>query len=207
MAYQVTLTLNSAYTGTTEADNFTIVAKHANGSPADDTLATGVTKAELTSGVTYSVADTVTGGTVTSTGVCTNSVVWTGLNPTTPTPTPTITPTRTPSAPAPTLYTYYVTSFILTGNASDTFCNTNYLANTVVQSESSTISGLLNNMIFDSNGDPLVVGAGRYAFISETSGTGSSTSPDPRYVIEVSNIGQVDDVALLDCNGGGTNPL
>ena len=79
MAYQVTFTLNSAYTGTTEADNFTIIGKHANGSPSDTIIATNVTKANLTAGVTYQVADTVTGGTVTSTGVCTNSVPWTGL--------------------------------------------------------------------------------------------------------------------------------
>lgn len=93
MAYQVTFTLNSAYTGTTEADNFTIIGKHANGSPSDTIIATNVTKANLTAGVTYQVADTVTGGTVTSTGVCTNSVPWTGLS---------IDPDRDDPAPNPT---------------------------------------------------------------------------------------------------------
>jgi hypothetical protein len=86
--YQVTFTLNSAFTGTTEADSFTIVGKHANGSPADTTVATGVSKADLTAGVTYTVVDTITGGTITSTGTCTNSVLWTGLT-NSPTPTPT----------------------------------------------------------------------------------------------------------------------
>ena len=94
MAYQVTFTLNSAYTGTTEADNFTIIGKHANGSPSDTIIATNVTKANLTAGVTYQVADTVTGGTVTSTGVCTNSVPWVGLNQEPPSSTPEPTATR-----------------------------------------------------------------------------------------------------------------
>ena len=80
MAYSVTFTLNALYTGTTQADNFTIIGKHSNGSPSDTTIATNVTKAQLTAGVTYQVADTITGGTVTSTGDCDNSVSWTGLN-------------------------------------------------------------------------------------------------------------------------------
>ena len=74
MAYSVTFTLNALYTGTTQADNFTIIGQHSGGSPSDTTIATSVTKAQLTAGVTYQVADTITGGTVTSTGDCTNSV-------------------------------------------------------------------------------------------------------------------------------------
>lgn len=80
MAYSVTFTLNALYTGTTQADNFTIIGKHSNGLPSDTTIATNVTKAQLTAGVTYQVADTITGGTVTSTGDCVNSVSWTGLS-------------------------------------------------------------------------------------------------------------------------------
>lgn len=87
--YQVTFTLQSQFIGTTQADNFTIIGKHANGSPSDTTIATNVTKAQLTAGVTYTIADTITGGTITSTGDCTNSVNWLGLNSTAPTPTPT----------------------------------------------------------------------------------------------------------------------
>lgn len=96
MAYQVTFTLNALYTGTTEADNFTIVGKHSNGSPADTTIATGVSKANLIAGVTYQVADTITGGTVTSTGTCTNSVNWVGQGAPAPTATPGATPGPTP---------------------------------------------------------------------------------------------------------------
>lgn len=91
MAYSVTFTLNALYTGTTQADNFTIIGQHSGGSPSDTTIATSVTKAQLTAGVTYQVADTITGGTVTSTGDCDNSVNWTGLNNTpAPTPSPTV---------------------------------------------------------------------------------------------------------------------
>lgn len=205
MAYQVTFTLNSAYTGTTEADDFTIVAKHSNGTPADDTLATGVTKANLIAGVTYTVADTVTGGTVTSSGVCTNSVTWSGLNAAPPTPTATPAPTATAG---PTLYTYYVTTFVLTADPDDTFCNTNYTATGIIKSESATISGMLNGLVYDSNGDPYIVGAGRYAYISTVSGASSNDSNnDPRYAIEVSNIGQVNTIHSINCSGGGGGEL
>jgi len=80
MAYQVTFTMQSQFTGTTEADNFTIVGIHCNGSPANTTIATGVSKQDLINGVTYQVADTISGGTVTSTGTCPNSVPWAGLD-------------------------------------------------------------------------------------------------------------------------------
>jgi hypothetical protein len=80
MAYSVTITLQAQYVNTTQADNFTIIGEHANGSPSDTTIATNVTKAQLAAGVTYQVADTITGGTVTSTGDCGNSQPWTGLS-------------------------------------------------------------------------------------------------------------------------------
>ena len=89
MAYSVTFTLNALYTGTTQATNFTIIGQHSGGIPVDYTIASGVTAAVLAAGVTYTVPNTVTGGTVTSTGDCTNSVNWTGLTPA-PTPTPTV---------------------------------------------------------------------------------------------------------------------
>ena len=198
--YQVTFTLNPLYTGTTEADNFTIV-----GNPGNVTIATGVTKATLTTGVTYTVVDTITGGTITSTGTCTNSVNWTGYSAATPTPTETIRPTATPG---PTLNTYYISTAVLGDSASAgaTFCETSYLANTLVRSQAINIPGMLGFPIYDSNGDPLVLGAGRYVFVSETQSTSSSQSPDPRYIIEC-NLGNVEDVAQLDCSGGGGNPL
>lgn len=90
MANIVTFTLNSSYLST-DADNFTIIGKHENGSPSDTTIATAVSKASLTAGVSYTIAETITGGTVTSDTVdCTNSVDWTISQ---PTATPTVTPT------------------------------------------------------------------------------------------------------------------
>jgi hypothetical protein len=53
MAYSVTFTLNALYTGTTQADNFTIIGQHSGGSPSDTTIATSVTKAQLTAGVNF----------------------------------------------------------------------------------------------------------------------------------------------------------
>ena len=203
--YQVTFTLQSQFTGTTQADNFTIIGKHANGSPSDTTIATNVTKAQLTAGVTYTVADTITGGTITSTGVCTNSVNWLGLN--SPTPDPTATPRPTATA-GETLYNYYLSTARLgdSGSAGLEFCQTNYTATTLVKSPSSTIPGMLGFMLYDSNGDPVTLAAGRYSFVSTVSGAGSADSLDPRYIIEVS-LGTVEDVAQLDCTGGGGNPL
>jgi hypothetical protein len=198
--YQVTFTLNSLYTGTTEADNFTIIGKHANGSSPDETVATGVTKAALTAGVTYTVVDTITGGTVTSTGVCTNSVTWLGLGGLVVQPTSTPGPTSTPNGI--TLYTYYITQFRADSND---FCETDYTATGIIKSEASSISEMLNEMVYDSNDDPYIPNPiNGWAFISPVSGEGSITGGlSPKQLIQVSGIGRVDSLALLDCIGGG----
>ena len=198
--YQVTFTLNSLYTGTTEADNFTIIGKHANGSSPDETVATGVTKAALTAGVTYTVVDTITGGTVTSTGVCTNSVTWLGLGGLVVQPTSTPGPTSTPNGI--TLYTYYITQFRADSND---FCETDYTATGIIKSEASSISEMLNEMVYDSNEDPYIPNPiDGWAFISPVSGEGSITGGlSPKQLIQVSGIGRVDSLALLDCIGGG----
>ena len=47
MAYSVTFTLNALYTGTTQANNFTIIGQHSGGIPVDYDIATFVTKAQL----------------------------------------------------------------------------------------------------------------------------------------------------------------
>ena len=121
-----------------------------------------------------------------------------------PGPTATPTPSPTTEVSPPTLNTYYITQFRLTADPSTEFCETNYTATGVIQSEATTIGGLLNTFIYDENGDPLVVGAGRYAYVSTVYGASSNNSAnDPRYVIEVSNLGQCNDVILINCNGGG----
>lgn len=117
------------------------------------------------------------------------------------------TTTTTTTTERVTLYTYYLTQFRLTADANTEFCENNYITGTAVTSPSPTIPGMLNQPIYDSNGDPLVVAGGRYAYISTASGKSSNDSNnDPRYVIECS-LGEVIDVLQLDCSGGGANPL
>ncbi len=69
----ITFTLQSAFTGT-QADNFNISGVTSSGT--NTLLASGITKAQLTTGHTINAGSTITGGTITSTGVCTNSVNW-----------------------------------------------------------------------------------------------------------------------------------
>ena len=213
MAYQVTFTLNAAYTGTTEADNFTIIGKHCNGTPSDTIIATNVTKAQLTAGVIYQVADTVSGGTVTSTGTCTNSVPWTGLNNCGPgegVGEPDLGPGATPAPTAtlaPILYTYYVSQFRLGDlqTVADDFCVVGYLTNTVVRSIAATVPSLLNETLYDESGNEFVVGAGRWAYIATDEGLNSRDSANnPRYLISM-NGSTVENLALLNCDseGGG----
>jgi hypothetical protein len=86
----VTFTLGSLYTGATYvAGPFDIFAVTNTG--ASTQVGTGITKAELATGHTISgISDATTGGTINSTGTCTNSYPWyVG----TPEPTATNTPT------------------------------------------------------------------------------------------------------------------
>lgn len=84
----VTFTLSSLYTGATYvAGPFDIYAVTNTG--ASTQVGTGITKAQLATGHTISgINDATTGGTVNSTGTCTNSYPW---YVTTPEPTPTAT--------------------------------------------------------------------------------------------------------------------
>jgi len=203
--YQVTFTLNSAFTGTTEADSFTIVGKHANGSPADTTIATGVSKADLTAGVTYTVVDTITGGTITSTGTCTNSVPWTGLESNSPTPTatgPSEGPTPTPNEE---LYTYYISSARFSLND---FCDGTPGVSTIteIQSTASSIPLLQDTMIYDAFGDPYVGNASRWHLIATESGVGPNITP-AKYIV-INSEGNCEEAGQISCNGdeGSANP-
>jgi hypothetical protein len=88
---------------------------------------------------------------------------------------------------------------------SNDFCLTDYTATGVIKSESSTIIGMLNGFVFDSNDDPYIPSVPNgWAFISTVSGEGSiSGGLSPKELIQVSGIGQVDSVANLNCSGGG----
>jgi hypothetical protein len=87
----VTFTLSSLYTGATYvAGPFNIFAVTNLG--ASTQVGTGITKAQLATGHTISgISDATTGGTVNSTGTCTNSYPWYVA----PEPTPTATATST----------------------------------------------------------------------------------------------------------------
>lgn len=88
----VTFTLQNQYSGAT------YVAGPFNISGTTDAnvtteLATGITKAQLLTGHTITgISDSTTGGTIASTGICTNTQQWEAF-PSQPTPTPTTTST------------------------------------------------------------------------------------------------------------------
>jgi hypothetical protein len=87
----VTFTLQSQYSGATYvAGPFNISGTTSANVTTE--LATGVTKAQLLDGHTITgIADTTTGGTIASTGVCTTTQPWVAFASPTPTPTPTAT--------------------------------------------------------------------------------------------------------------------
>ena len=91
----ITFTLQAAYSGSTYvAGPFKISGTTNTGTVTE--LATGITKTQLLTGHTITgISDATTGGTINSTGTCTNSIPW--LANSTPTPTPTSTPTPTPT--------------------------------------------------------------------------------------------------------------
>jgi hypothetical protein len=87
---QITFTLSPSYTGATfVAGPFNISGTTSAG--AAHWLATGVTKTQLTTGYTINTTlETLTGGTIASTGTCSTTQSW-SVAPPTPTPTPTAT--------------------------------------------------------------------------------------------------------------------
>ena len=122
------------------------------------------------------------------------------------TPTPTPIPGPTPTPFVTTYYEYYITQF---RSDDQDFCNTNYITSTLVKSESPTINGMLNTMLFDSNEDPYIPSvSGGWAYITTTSGNSSNDpSNDPRKIIQVSGAAMVDSIATLSCSGQGGGEL
>jgi hypothetical protein len=86
----ITLTLQSAYTGNTDIGPFTVSGTTNGGSLNGVNMTTGsISRAQLTSGWSYNDAnDTITGGTINSSGTCITGKTWTVSPPPTPTPTP-----------------------------------------------------------------------------------------------------------------------
>ena len=95
----ITLTLQSAYTGNTSIGPFTVSGTTNGGSLNGVNMTTGsISTAQLTNGWGYNDAtDTITGGTINSSGTCITGRTWVVITATsTPTPTPTVTPTPLP---------------------------------------------------------------------------------------------------------------
>ena len=93
----ITLTLQSAYIGNTSIGPFTVSGTTNGGSLNGVNMTTGsISTAQLTSGWGYNdTTDTITGGTINSSGTCITGKTWTVIT-ATPTPTPTVTPTPEP---------------------------------------------------------------------------------------------------------------
>jgi hypothetical protein len=107
----VTFTLT---TTTTDAGPFNISGTTSGGASNGVSIATGVTKVQLLTGHTITnIGDTITGGTIASTGTCTTTDTWSVTPPPTPTPTSTaITPTPT----AVVFYSYQIGPFYTQAN-------------------------------------------------------------------------------------------
>jgi hypothetical protein len=91
----VTFTLTGG-SSSTDAGPFNISGTTSGGASNGVSIATGVTKQQLLTGHTVTnVGDTITGGTIASTGTCTTTTTW-STNPT-PTPTATDVPSPTPT--------------------------------------------------------------------------------------------------------------
>jgi hypothetical protein len=86
---RITLTLQSAYTGNTDIGPFTVSGTTNGGSLNGVNMTTGsISRAQLTSGWGYDdLTDTITGGTINSSGTCITGNTWS----VTPSPTPTAT--------------------------------------------------------------------------------------------------------------------
>jgi hypothetical protein len=199
MANLVTFTLNPAYSGT-DADNFTIVGVHTNGSPANTTIATNVTLSALSAGVQYSLEETITGGTVCSTGVCTNCVDWF-----IDAPTPTVTPTSTPTSTAQPLYTYYLAGGVLAAQSGTTYCETpGYVMTLTVESTSSVVSTLLGSTILESGVPYVGLGSDYIYAVSDTQGDNTFVEgPTGFQYIRIDSSGVVTDSGVLICGGDG----
>ena len=78
----ITFTLTSQYSGITQSGNYTISGTTSGGTLNGVFIASGITRAQLTTGYTATgISDSITGGTITSTGsesggVCTNQIFW-----------------------------------------------------------------------------------------------------------------------------------
>ena len=115
-------------------------------------------------------------------------------------PSPTSTPFPTATTRAVTLNNFYLSAPRL--DVTD-FCTENWTTSTLVKINSSTISGTLNEQVYQSDGvTPFTGLTGRFYFISTTPGAESQFT-NPKYYVEIPNNGVVADVGQINCSGGG----
>jgi hypothetical protein len=129
---RITLTLKSAYTGNTDIGPFTVSGTTNGGSLNGVNMTTGsISRVQLTSGWGYDdLNDTITGGTINSSGTCFTGRTWSVD--------PSPTPTSTPIPPTPTAVVSY--QYDITQSGSETrldACNefTNFLPDEVFAAE------------------------------------------------------------------------
>ena len=209
MAFTVIFTLTSAGTDT---GPFNISGTTNTGTVVS--IASDVSKATLLAGYQVTINDdNITGGTVASTGTCTNTQPWLTPDPgVIPTPTPTVTGTGTPTA---TIYTYYLTNF-LSKSDTDSSGNPDYFdfcvspgqtTGTVVYSTAPTISLLTDTTLYNENTltTPFAsLGIDGYYAVAATSGLNTFVAGPTEYrLLEVTTGGYINVVLTQDCSGGG----
>ena len=209
MAFTVIFTLTSAGTDT---GPFNISGTTNTGTVS--LIASAVSKSTLLAGYQVTINDdNITGGTVASTGTCTNTQPWLTPDPGA-TPTPTATPTGT-GTPTATIYTYYLTNF-LSKDDNDSSGNPDYYdfclspgqsTGTQVFSTASTIDLLLNVTLYTENTLTTAftsLGTNGYYAVAATTGLNTFTAGPGAYkLLEVTTVGYVNNVLLQNCSGGG----
>ena len=190
----ITFTLQAAYSGSTYvAGPFNISGTTNTGTVTQ--LATGITKTQLLTGHTITaISDATTGGTINSTGTCTNSIPW--LANSAPTPTPTTTTVGPTLTPLP-LYGFFRSN---PASVSSGHCNGNQITSAQFYSTSNTIPGMLNTTVYTNTSYTAFTGFN--AFYAVSSVNTFNTNNQPYYVIEVSDTGEVTNVVYISsCSG------
>ena len=209
MAFTVIFTLTSAGTDT---GPFNISGTTNTGTVS--LIASAVSKSTLLAGYQVTINDdNITGGTVASTGTCTNTQPWLTPDPGA-TPTPTATPTGT-GTPTATIYTYYLTNF-LSKDDNDSSGNPDYYdfcvdpgqtTGTVVYSTAPTISLLTDTTLYNENTLTTTfasLGTNGYYAVAASSGVNTFVvGPTGYRLLEVTTSGYINSVTLQDCSGGG----
>ncbi len=116
-------------------------------------------------------------------------------------------PTATPVPTAIPYYDFYIASPSQTSQTGSTYCvSPGYVMSAVVKSTSSTISGMLNYTIYDSNLDPFVGAGSGYVYAISTTQYENTFTLGTWYFVEIDSMGMVTNVGNMSCSGG-QNPF